>query len=120
MNDEQVDKLIAELAATRKSLDAAVTTIRWNKVNTIIQYVLIVLVFIIGAVGIGYYFDQRHEDCVRGNETREAINKRVDASAAAVGVAIATLGDIPQETVDQYVELYRITVEPTVLQPRSC
>ena len=120
MDEDQLERLLVELAATRASLDAATKAIKWNKINTIIQYCLLFAVFVMGTVGVVYYFDDRRRNCEAGNETRQAINEAIDVKAAAIGFAIAVVSNAPEEALERYLEIYNEQADPAILSPREC
>lgn len=120
MDDAQVELLLSELSETRKSFDAAIGAIRWNRINTIIQYILIVIVMVMSLLGVVYYLDQRREDCERDNSTRAAFEDSLDANAAAIGVALATVSGAEAAVFQEYLEVYAAQPKPEALQPRSC
>ena len=127
MNDELVERLLAELVETRKSFadatvsfNKATSQIKWNRVNTAIQYILIVAVVIImAAMGI-YYMDERKEACERGNTLRAQIAISLDYNAAAIGAALAAVTGASPETLQDYMDAYNSQEKPPVLHLREC
>ena len=120
MNDDQIERLLAELTATRKSFDAAVTTIRWTRINTIIQYVLLSVVAGMIIFGVLYYLDDKQESCERGNELRVAIRDSLDSNAASIGIALSIVTDAPHERFEEYMEAYNQQEKPPALDLRNC
>lgn len=120
MNAEQVDRLIDELSETRKSLDSAVKAIRWNKINTVIQYVLLFAVFLMGTIGVAYYFNDRRDQCDRDNNLRAAVNDSFDTQAGSIGIALSVVSNASPEKLQQYIEVYRNQPRPEALSQRSC
>ena len=120
MNDELVEQLLAELSETRKSFDAAIKTIKWNRFNTVVQYCLIVAVFLLGTFFVIYYVDDQHEACVRGNELRAAVTQGDTSTAEAIGIALTVLTEAPQETLQEYLDIYNQQDRPPALEMRDC
>lgn len=120
MDDAQVEELLSELSKTRESFEKAIGAIRWNKINTVIQYCLILVVAVMMGLGVVFYLDQRQEDCERGNETRAAISGSLDSNATAIGVALATVAGASADTFQEYLDVYNSQPKPEVLQPREC
>lgn len=134
ITEGQLNSLIGEFSETRKSFDRAtaqfgeaVHQIKWNRRNTKIQYVLIILMVIAYISGVLFYVQDQHdyredqtEACERGNEVREQIAVSLDAHAVAIGVALTAVSDAPQEKFDQYLEVYRQQPRPEALELREC
>lgn len=128
MNDEQVEKLLHELSETRLAFDRAnevfskaITSIKWNRFNTIVQYGLIVLVFIFGTIATMSYVSYRDASCERGNDLRITVAAGMEQNAFAIGSALAVVFNAPQERLEQYLKAYndqRPTREILVL--REC
>lgn len=128
MNDEQVDKLLTELAKTRESFDKAndvftkaIGSIRWNRINTLILYFLIVAVFVIGALGAVNYNNYKRDACERGNVLRITVASGMEQNAFAIGTALAIVFNAPEERLDQYLQAYN-DQKPTdpILKLREC
>jgi hypothetical protein len=120
MNDELVEQLLSELSKTRESFDSVVKTIRWTRANTIIQYVLLTIVLIMGAVGVIYYADDKREQCERGNEFRVAISNSIDSNAAAIGLTLVEMTGSSPERFEEFLEVYQSQAKPEILEPREC
>lgn len=127
MNDELVNELIEELRSTRASFDnanavfdAAIKSIKWNRINTIILYSLIGLVFILGVFGLTNYFNNRKNDCERGNEFRSTVAVGMEQNAFAIGTALAIVFDAPQEKFDEYYEAYKAQGPTQIIHLREC
>jgi hypothetical protein len=120
MNDEQLDQLLSELSKTRESFDSVVKTIRWTRINTIVQYALLAVVLIMGSLGVAYYLDDKRENCERGNEFRASIDNTMTANAAAIGAALVTVTGASHEDFLEYMEAYNHQPRPEILKPRSC
>lgn len=120
MNDTQVERLLDELARTRESFDTAITQIKWNRINTVIQYCLIVAMFVMGTLGAIYYLDEKHAQCERGNDLRMSITNSLDANAAAIGIALATVSGAPDDAFREYMEVYSEQDKPSALELREC
>lgn len=128
MNDDQVERLLSELASTRQSFDQAndvfikaIGSIRWNRINTAILYSLIVAVFIIGALGAANYFSYRRDACERGNALRITVAAGMEQNAFAIGTALAIVFDAPEERLNEYLQAYN-DQKPTnsILHLREC
>jgi hypothetical protein len=134
MNDELVERLLEEVVATRTlfatateaftdattSFNEATGHIKWNRTNTVIQYVLIVAVALIMALGFVYYKDDKRETCERGNDLRMSIQNSLDANAAAIGVALVIVADAPEGTFQEYMKAYQEQDKPEALKTREC
>lgn len=120
MNDEQVERILAELVTTRKSFDAAIGQIRWNRINTAIQYVLLALVVIMFSLGTRYYLDEKRATCERGNELRLSIVDSLDSNAAAIGLALVIVTDASEESFKEYMDAYNQQEPPPALGVRDC
>lgn len=120
MNDEQVERILVELTATRKSFDAAINQIKWNRINTTIQYVLIAIVALMFGFGIRYYLDEKQATCERGNELRAKIVNSLDTNAAAIGIALVIVTDAPNEKFIEYMEAYGEQEKSPALELRDC
>lgn len=134
MNTAQVEVLLAELVETRKSFDEAnrnflaanetftraVKAIGWNRRNSIIQYLLIFVVFsmLIGASVL--YRSNQHAACVRSNDLRAAVVQADEDQAANIGIALSLVAGATPEQFDQYMEAYRAQPIPRALQARDC
>ena len=134
MNDELVERLLEEVAATRKlfatateafttattSFNDAARSINWNRRNTIIQYVLISIVVLMLAGGTIYYTSEKTAACERGNDLRLDITSSLDDNAAAIGFALAVVSDAPDEKFQEYMDVYNDQAKPEVLELREC
>lgn len=127
MRDEQVERILNELARTRESFDAATETfntaiehIQWNRRNTIIQYFLIFLVVCMLGMGSIYYLNEKHANCVRGNDLRVAIVDAIDSNARAIGTALAVVSNAPDAKFKEYMEVYNQQDKPLALETRKC
>lgn len=120
MNDEQVERLLTELSETRKSFDAAIGQIKWNRINTIIQYVLLAIVLVMIVLGVSYYLDEQRAACIRGNDLRTSIQNSLDSNAAAIGTALVIVADAPKEKFIEYMEAYAQQEKPPALKTREC
>jgi hypothetical protein len=127
MNENQIDQLLQELVSTRKSFDAATASfnaatrqIRWNRINTTIQYVLIFVVAVMFCFGVVYYLDQQRESCERGNALRTSIKDSLDSNAIAIGVALAVVSDAPEGKFQEYLNEYGKQEKPEALKLRNC
>jgi len=119
MNDELLGELISELRETRKSFEDAIQSIKWNKRNTVIQYVLIVVVFFLGAIGVINYMNYKQQSCERGNELKIAVDHGQRENAFAIGAALAVVFNAPQERLDQYLAAYD-EQRPERIELREC
>lgn len=106
MNDEQVDKLIDELSKTRTSFDTAIKSVKWNRINTIILYSLIVMVFVLGALGVLFYFDEKRESCQEHNQMRTETALAEKQNAVFIGIALAEVSGASQDTFLKYLDVY--------------
>lgn len=113
MNDEQADKLLQELASTRESFDKtsktfedAVSSIRWNRINTIIQYCLIVVVFLLGALGFAFYSNEQREECEEANLFRITVVEAMEENAFSIGAALAIVFNASDESLNEYLQAY--------------
>lgn len=134
MNDELVERLLEEVVETRKLFATATETfstatqsfnnatkhIKWNRRNTVIQYVLISVVVMMLCVGVVYYNSERKASCHRGNDLRLDISSSLDSNAAAIGVAIAIVSAAPEEKFEEYMDIYNEQEKPEVLELREC
>lgn len=120
MNDEQTERLIEELSRTRESFDEAIRQIKWNRINTVIQYIMLVVVVIILIFGASYYLDEKKASCERGNELRSDISNSLDTNARAVGAALVIVTGASPERFAEYVDAYNQQDKPEVLKLRSC
>jgi hypothetical protein len=119
VNDDQVDRILAELSETRDSFDQAIRSVKWNRVNTITQYCLIVLVFILGGLAFLNYVNDNRINCERGNEFRISIAQSQQDNALSIGVALSAVLGGSQEDVERYMEAYMDT-RPETLPLREC
>ena len=120
MNEEQVDELLGELARTRDSFDSAIGAVKWNKINTFIQYCLIAIVFLFGALGIRYYVDDRHDTCVAGNEFRRTMIAAQEKYALNFATALAAKLKGDEQDVQDFMDIYGDLPVPEVLITREC
>lgn len=127
MRDEQVERILAELANTRESFDnataafnTAINQIRWNRINTIIQYCLLGLVLIMLVLGGLYYLGEKQDECERDNTLRSNISSSLDSNAIAIGTALVIVTNAPQERFDEYIQAYAKQNKPEVLALREC
>lgn len=127
MNDEQAERFITELIETRRVFNDAMETfkgatnsIRWTRINTTVQYVLLVAVLFLYTFGAAYYINDKHASCVRGNDLRVSIGDSLDANATAIGVALTVVTEAPQEKFEQYLEVYNRQPKPPALELRDC
>lgn len=128
MNEEQVETLLNELRATRASFDAAnevfsaaIKSIKWNRINTAIQYCLIVLVFVFGAIATMSYINYKDASCDRSNDLRITVAAGMEQNAFAIGSALAVVFNADQESLEKYLQAYN-DQRPTreILQLRNC
>lgn len=120
MKEEQVDRLLEELAKTRESFDVAARSIKWSRRNTIIQYGLIfVVVCMLLSLGL-YYKNQQHAACVRGNDLRMSIATSLDNNAAAIGASLVIVTGASPEDFDAYMDAYSQQAKPEALKIRGC
>jgi len=120
MKDEQVDQLLEELRATRESFDRATSSIKWNRFNTIVQYVLIAFVMVIIGSGVIYYLHERKVACERGNDLRITVQGSLDNNAAAIGAALVIVTGASQERFQEYMDAYNQQEKPDILELREC
>jgi len=120
MKDEQVDRILTELASTRETFVHVVETIKWTRRNTIVQYFLIVMVFLMIFTGVFYYRSDQRNACVRGNEIRVAIKESDDRTALAIGIALTEVTGAPEDKFEKYVEVYSQQPKPEALELRDC
>jgi Mn2+/Fe2+ NRAMP family transporter len=134
MNEDLVEHLLGEVVVTRQQFTTATeafTTateafndatkhIKWNRINTIIQYVLISVVVLMLGAGAVYYTSEKKASCVRGNDLRLDITSSLDSNAAAIGFAIAIVSAAPDEKFKEYMEVYDDQPKPKVLELREC
>jgi predicted negative regulator of RcsB-dependent stress response len=119
MNDELLGELISELKETRTSFNDAINSIKWNKRNTVIQYILIVVVFFLGALAFISYRNYQQQSCERSNELKIAVDTSSRENAFAIGAALAVVFNAPQERLDQYVAAYN-DQRPQRIELREC
>jgi hypothetical protein len=127
MNDELAEKLLVELAETRQSFvtaaeafDKAIKQIRWNRVNTAIQYLLLFVVIIMIGFAVDYYFDDKRESCERGNELRSSIVTYSEHEAARIGIALTVVTGASEDKFEEYMEAFRSQDVPEAFQLRDC
>ena len=127
MDDRQLDELIFELSETRKSFDAAnltfqaaVSSIKWNKINTIILYTAVVLMLLMGIVGVRFYFDERKATCVEHNEIRAATVSGDMETAYAIGIALESVSGASHTEFEEYLRIVREQPIAPALQTRDC
>jgi len=120
VNDEQVERILTELTKTRESFEAAINQIRWNRINTAIQYVLLAVVVVMLGVGVKYYLDEKQLSCERGNDLRQDIQSSLDSNAASIGATLVIVTDAPEGIFQEYLDIYNQQNEPEVLRLRSC
>ena len=109
MNEDQVNDLLDELEKTRESFNLAIKMVKWNRVNTITQYALLVLVFLLGGLGFLNYLNDQEADCERGNDFRVQISESQEQNAVSIGTALAAVLGGSQEHIDRYMDAYRAT-----------
>jgi hypothetical protein len=85
------------------SFSKAISSIRWNRINTAIQYFLIALFFVLGSVIFINYRSDKHDACVARNELA-TVQER---NTLAIGAALATMFNADSSQVDRYMDLYR-------------
>lgn len=127
MNDDQVERLLNELASTRESFDranvafdSAIRSIRWNKINTRILYFLIVIVFLLGALGVLNFMNYRSESCDRYNGLVVLVRDGMESNGFAIGAALAVVFNADQEDLDRYLEAYNQQKAPDNIPLREC
>ena len=127
MKDEMAEQLLAELIATRKSFSdatnsfsTAIDQIKWNRRNTVIQYVLIAVVICMIGFGVAYYLDEKHAACERSNDLRLAVMISLDHNAASIGAALGIVTGASPDTVADYMQAYFDQPEPPGLELREC
>ncbi len=120
MNDEQVEQLLVELGKTRQSFEKAIGQIKWNRINTFIQYGMLALLLVMVVCGIVYYLDDKQEACERGNEFRVAIQNSLDSNAASIGIALTIVTGASEERFLEYMEAYNQQEKPDILELRDC
>ena len=120
MKEEQVDRLLEELARTRESFDQAIKSIKWNRFNTIVQYVLISVIVVMLAVGTNYWVAEKRASCERGNDLRRDIQNSLDKNAGAIGIALTIVTGAPDERLQEYIDAYNQQDKPAVLRLREC
>lgn len=128
MNDDQVERLLSELASTRKSFDQAndvfvktISSIRWTRINTAILYCLMVAVFIVGVLGAVNYINDRREACERSNSLRVTVAAGMEQNALAIGTALAIVFHAPEERLNQYLDAYKDQkASDPILQLKEC
>lgn len=118
--EEQLETLIEELRLTRGTFDRAVSTIHWNKINTIIQYVALAMILILGAVCFVWYLDEKHDSCVEHNDIRRATVNEMESTAAAIGIALQTVSGADHAQFQLYMETYIEQAEHEDLVQREC
>lgn len=127
MNEEQVERLLNEFAETRASFESAneafsgaIRSIKWNKINTVILYSLMVVVFFFGALGVVNFLNYQKEACERGNETRLIVIDGMRANGFAIGSALAVVFNAEQEDLDRYLEAYNTQKVENTIPLREC
>lgn len=120
MDAGQVDRLLDELGKTRTSFDEAIKQVKWNRINTIVQYVLIAIVIFMLGFGVIYYLNEKKMACVRGNELRVDIQESLDSNAASIGAALVVVAHASNEDFQKYLDVYNQQNKPEVLNLRSC
>ena len=120
MNEEQVDQLLAELAQTRDAFSTAIGSVRWNKVNTIIQYCLLAILLFIGGLVYKNYRDDQHAACVSANEFRVTIVNAQQVYVENVARALAKKLGGDEADVRDFMEIYSQQPLPEVLKLREC
>lgn len=120
MNDDQVERLLKELVETRKSFDKAAEQIRWNRINTIIQYCLTAVIVVMIILGVSYYLDEKQATCERGNDLRRAIDHSLNSNAHAIGTALVIVTNASDEKFNEYMEAYNQQDKPPALKLRDC
>jgi hypothetical protein len=122
-----VNELLEELVLTRESFvtanhafERAINAIRWNRINTIIQYALIILVFVLGWVGVMNYMNYRQQNCERSNEQRLTIQASMQQNAFAIGVALQTVFNAPDERFQEYLDAYNAQTPQEAFAIREC
>lgn len=120
MNHEQMDKLLFELAATRESFDVAIERVRWNKINAMIQYLLLSAALIFGVIGFAYYRSEQHAACVSDNQMRADFRNELQQQAAAIGVSISIVSGAEEGKYEEYIKLYGDQMHSEFLMPREC
>ena len=116
----KVDELLTELAGTREEFSKVVSSIKWNRINTIIQYCLIVIVFLIGSAVVANYVSYRNAACNRSNELKTYVSQSQDNNALAIGVALAAVLGGSEEQLQQYLDVYNVQQKDQVLELREC
>lgn len=127
MNDAQVDRLLEELSKTRESFDnanivftKAISSIKWNRFNTIVLYSLMGLIFLIGAITVANYVNDRRVACENRNDLRITVAQGMEANALAIGAALAIVFEAPQEELDKYLNAYNEQRAPESIQFEEC
>lgn len=128
MTDEQLERFIQEMVKTRESFDTATETfskaikqIKWNRVNTIIQYVLIAIVLVMFGLGIRYYLEEKQASCERSNDFRVSVQSSMVSNARAIGVALAVVTGAPDSRFQEYMDAYNEAQDtPDILDLREC
>jgi len=120
VNDELVNELLTELKETRKSFEGVIKSVKWNRRNTAIQYFLLVLVFFLGAIGTMNYFNYRQDACERSNNLRVTLQESMSQNAFAIGVALQSVFNAPEERLNQYLEAYNAQRPTEPFGERKC
>lgn len=120
MNEEQVDKLLVELALTRDSFNKSINSVRWNKINTIIQYVLIAMVFVVGGLVYKNYQNDQHTACVSSNLFRTTVVNAQQVYVENIARALAKKLNGTEQDVQEFMQIYSEEPIPKVLQLREC
>jgi hypothetical protein len=117
---EALNELTAELKSTRESFDDAIKSVRWNKINTSIQYGLIAIVVVFGFLGFRFYQDDRHDACVATNEFRQTIVAAQEKYALNFATALAKKLNGDSEDVREFMLIYSSLPTPEVLVQKEC
>jgi hypothetical protein len=127
VDSARVDALLNELVHTRRAFeaassvfDAAVSQIKWNKRNTIIQYFILMVLAVMIFLGGIYYLDDRQETCQVLNRSNSATLEALDENAIDIGIALATVSSASEDTFNQYLDLYHDENDHSGLTPREC
>lgn len=127
LDDRLATVIIEELRQTRIEFSAAsdyfsqaVGQIKWNRRNTIIQYVLSTVLAVVMIAGGLFYWQEHHEQCLERNEIRSTIVESLDDHARAIGLALVAVTNAPPEKVEEYMASYRNQFHPPILELQDC